>query len=63
LITQPDLGKPGGDCLRERARPRTPDKRLAVNHSPPPPGLVTALSCSLSLGQSVDLLSALSACS
>ncbi|KAI9516927.1 hypothetical protein NQZ68_011404 [Dissostichus eleginoides] len=39
LITQPDLGKPGGDCLRERARPRTLDKRLAVNHSsPPPPG-------------------------
>ncbi|KAL3048457.1 hypothetical protein OYC64_007095 [Pagothenia borchgrevinki] len=38
LITQPDLGKPGSDCLRERARPRTLDKRLAVNHFPPPPG-------------------------
>ncbi|KAK5849208.1 hypothetical protein PBY51_008867 [Eleginops maclovinus] len=52
LITQPDLGKPGSDCLRERARPRTLDKRLAVKHFPPS-GFVTALSCYLSSGQNV----------
>lgn len=32
LITQPEMGKPGSDCLREQTPPWTTDKRLAVKH-------------------------------
>lgn len=57
LITQPATGKPGSDCLRERALPWTLDKLLAVKHCLFPvtgsSGFVTAPSCYLSSGQNV----------
>lgn len=57
LITQPETGKPGSDCLREQTVPWTADTLPAVKHCLFPvtisSGFVTAPSRFLSLGQNV----------
>lgn len=68
LVTQPETGKPGSDCLRESSLPVTLDK-LTIKHFLFPVtghrGFLTAPSCYLSLGQHVVSTSSplLSACS
>ncbi|XP_039456663.1 chemokine-like protein TAFA-5a isoform X1 [Oreochromis aureus] len=68
LVTQPETGKPGSDCLRESSLPVTLDK-LAIKHFLFPVtghrGFLTAPSCYLLLGQHVVSTSSplLSACS